>query len=452
MKARRILFFILSAIAALAVLCYVFPEEGVSIGPVTLRFPSLADVLNGGEEETESPEEVMARRLAAIREARRNDYLDYFANDPARIHFPDDDLTFLDSLFVALDSAGSRRVRIVHYGDSQIEEDRISATLRDSLQTRFGGGGPGLLPVLDQYYNFSISEGSTAAPRRYVAYGPAELRGAGGRYGPLAQKSHFEGTVTTTFFPVKDNGSPSRYFDRLTLLSAGSDLYVKCNDVIQEPAASDSIRHIVFALPDSTERVSITHSGSHDIYGVMLDRETGVSLDNVPMRGCSGTIFTLLDASQLSDYYTTENIRLIILQYGGNSVPFTKTEEKISEFCEDISRQIAYLQEQAPGAKILFIGPSDMSTTIQGKMQTYKHLPAFVDSLRITALRSGAAYWDMYAAMGGQGSMVQWVRQSPPLANEDYIHFTRRGAARMGGMLYETLMLYYDYYRLMNYE
>jgi lysophospholipase L1-like esterase len=184
----------------------------------------------------------------------------------------------------------------------------------------------------------------------------------------------------------------------------------------------------------------------------MLDREAGVSVDNVPMRGCSGTIFTMLSAAQLSDYYNNENVRLIILQYGGNSVPFTRTDKQISEFCEDISRQITYLQEQAPGARILFIGPSDMSTSIQGKMQTYKHLPAFVDSLRVTAGRAGAAYWDMYAAMGGQGSMVQWVRQSPPLANEDYIHFTRKGAARIGGMMYETLMLYYDYYRLKDYE
>ena len=452
MKAYRILLFILSVIAVLAALCYFFPEEGIPAGPVTLRFASLSDILGGDEEAEETPEELMARRLAAIREARMNDYLEYFTNDPARIYLPGDDLSFFDSLFVALDSAGLRRVRIIHYGDSQIEEDRISATLRDSLQSRFGGGGPGLLPVLDQYYNFSISEGSSAEPRRYVAYGPAELRGAGGRYGPLAQKSHYDGTVTTTLYPVKGNDAPSRYFDRLTFLSAGSDITVRCNGVTQEIAASDSIRHIRFNLPDSTERVSFTHSGSHDIYGVMLDRETGVSLDNVPMRGCSGTVFTMLNAAQLSDYYNNENVRLIMLQYGGNSVPFTRTDKQISEFCENISRQITYLQEQAPGAKIIFIGPSDMSTSIQGKMQTYKHLPAFVDSLRVTACRSGAAYWDMYSAMGGQGSMVQWVRQSPPLANEDYIHFTKKGAARIGGMLYETLMLYYDYYRLKDYE
>ncbi len=452
MKAHSILLFILSAIAALAVLCHVFPSDGIQLGPVTLRMPSLEEILRGEEDEGETPEELMARRMAAIREAKKNDFLDFFANDPARIHLPQDDLAFFDSLFVALDSAGSHRVRIMHYGDSQIEEDRISNILRDSLQTRFGGGGPGLLPVLDQYYTFSISEGSSAEPRRYLAYGPAEMRGAAGRYGPLAQKSHYDGTVTTTFFPVKENVSPSRYFNRLTLLSAGSDLYVKCNGAIQEPAASDSIRHIVFHLPDSTERVSVTHSGSHDIYGIMLDRETGVCVDNIPMRGCSGLVFTGIKADQLSGFYNTENVRLIILQYGGNSVPFTKTEKQISDFCSDIARQIVYLQEQAPGARILFIGPSDMSTTIQGKMQTYKQLPAIVDSLRVTAVRSGAAYWDMYAAMGGQGSMTQWVRQSPPLANEDYIHFTRRGAAKMGDMLYETLMLYYEYYKLANYE
>ena len=124
MKARGILLFILSAIAALAVLCMVFPEDGVTVGPVTLRFPALADILDDGKEDVESPEELMARRLAAIREARMNDYLEYFTNDPARIYLPGDDLSFFDSLFVALDSAGSRRVRIIHYGDSQIEEDR----------------------------------------------------------------------------------------------------------------------------------------------------------------------------------------------------------------------------------------------------------------------------------------------------------------------------------------
>ena len=452
MKAHGVLLFILSVIAVLALLCTVFPEEGIKAGPFTLQFPALADVLAGSEPEGESPEELLEKRMAAIREARMNDYLAYFENDPARIWFPDGDLAYFNAFFAALDDAGQRRMRIVHYGDSQIEEDRISRVLRDSLQTRFGGGGPGLLPVLDEYYNLSISEASSAEPRRYMAYGPAEMRGAAGRYGVMARKSHFDTTATTTFFPEKDNDAPSRWFNRLTLLSSGSDLYVRCQGVTQEAEASADIRHIRFELADSTQRVSITHSGSHDVYGIMLDRENGVAVDNIPMRGCSGTIFTALKADQLEDYYTTENVRLIILQFGGNSVPYTRTDKQISGYCEDIARQITYLKRLAPQARILFISPSDMSTNIQGKMQTYKHLPAMVDSLRVTANRSGAAFWDMYAAMGGQGSMARWVKQSPPLAGPDYIHFTPRGADRMGDMLYEALMLYYEYYKLMENE
>lgn len=453
MKSSGVLLFILSVIAALALLCYTFPRDGIAVGPFSLEFPSLADVLSGGDQpKAESPEELLARRMAAIREARRSDYLEYFSNDPARFYFPGDSITYFDAFFSALDSAGSHRMRIVHYGDSQIEEDRISSVLRDSLQTRFGGGGPGLVPVLESYFSYSISESSSTVPRRYLAYGPAEMRGAAGRYGPMAQKTHFDSTTVTSFFPVKSNDGPSRYFDRLTFLSAGSDLYIRCAGETQQVEASQDIRHIRFELPDSTTRISVTHSGSHDVYGVMLDRENGVAVDNVPMRGCSGTVFTGISASQLSGFYTTENVRMIILQYGGNSVPFTRSDAKIAEFCASIGKQIDYLKEQAPEACILFIGPSDMSTTIQGKMQTYKHLPAFVEALRTTATSHGAAFWDMYEAMGGQNSMVQWAAQNPPLAGSDYIHFTPRGAEKMGDMLFDELMLYYDYYKLTHYE
>jgi len=452
MKSRSVLLFILSAFAALALLCRFFPEEGIKLGPLTLDFPSLGEILTGDEPEGEDPEELLARRLEAIREARKSDFLQYFSDNPARIYFPGDSIGYLDSFFESLDSAASRRMRIVHYGDSQIEEDRISKVLRDSLQTRFGGGGPGLLPVLDEYYNLSISEASSATPRRYLAYGPPEMRGAAGRYGVMARKSHFDTTAVTTFFPVKSNKGPSRYFNRLTFLSSGGDVTIRCKDSTQRVEATSDIRHIRFVLPDSTERVSITHSGSHDVYGVMLDGEAGVALDNIPMRGCGGTIFTGIRAEQLADYYNTENVRLIILQYGGNVIPYTKKEDKVSEYCRSISRQIEYLQELAPRARILFIGPSDMSTNIQGKMQTYKHLPAFVDSLRTNVNRSGAAFWDMYAAMGGHNSMAQWVKQVPPLAGPDYVHFTPKGAEKMGDMLFDTIILYYDYYKLTHYE
>ena len=448
MKVHRILLFILSVIALLGLLCRFFPENGVKIGPAEFDFPSLEEFFAVEEEDTETPEELLARRMAAIRRAEAEDLMDYFKNDPARIHFPGGRISSFDPFFKALDEASSSHVRIVHYGDSQIEEDRISKVLRDSLQTRFGGGGPGLIPVREQYYTYSISESATVTPDRYMVFGPPEVRAGNNRYGPMGQKSRFDSLCTVSIHPIKSNLGPSRYFNRLTLLSSGGVAIVSCKGLTQILESSEGIRHIRFTLPDSTSRVSFSFSGSHDVYGVMLDNDRGVSLDNVPMRGCAGTIFTSIAASQLKDYFENEDVRMIILQYGGNVVPYTSKEKDISSYKSRIEKQIRYLKELAPQAAILFIGPSDMSTSIQGKRQTYPQLPMLVDSLKAAATGSGAAFWDMYSAMGGQGSMKKWVEQNPPLAGSDYVHFTPAGAEKMGGMLYESLMLYYKYYKL----
>ena len=450
MKAHKILIFIFSVIALLGLLCSFFPREGVQLGDISLEFPSIEDILIGDDAlpEAEDPEVLLARRMEAVKEAKKNDFLSYFSNDPARFHFPNDSIEYFDAFFAALENAMDQPFRIMHYGDSQIEEDRISSVLRDSLQTMFGGGGPGLLPVREKYYSYSISESSTVEPARYMIYGPAEMRGGNSRYGVMGQRFHFDTTVTTSFFPVKSNLGPSRYFNRLTLLSSGGALYTSCKGQVQKFEASEEVRHVRFSLPDSTTRASITFSGSHDVYGIMLDSDKGVSLDNIAMRGCSGTIFTSISSAQLRDYFAKENVRFIILQYGGNTVPYMKTEKSISQYRASIEKQINHLKKQAPDAMILFIGPSDMSTNIQGKMQTYKQLPMIVDSLRTAVNNAGAAFWDMYSAMGGEGSMVRWVKNSPPLAGSDYVHFTPKGAEEMGGILFESLMLYYDYYKL----
>jgi len=138
---------------------------------------------------------------------------------------------------------------------------------------------------------------------------------------------------------------------------------------------------------------------------------------------------------------------MILLQYGGNSVPYLKTDKQISTYQESIRKQIVLLRELAPKAKIVFVGPSDMSTVVNGKRQTYPKLAGIVDSLRLAATESGAAYWDIYGVMGGENSMMQWVSARPALAGSDYVHFTLAGSQKVGEMFCDALFLYYDYYQ-----
>jgi len=454
MKAWKILLTIISTITALALLCSFFPREGVAIGPVSLEFPSISEVLGANDPvlPSETPQELLQHRMEAISDAGDNNYLNYFKSDPARIYFPGEDYTMFDSLFEAFDNASSNKaVKVVHYGDSQIEVDRVSFMLRASLQERFGGMGPGILPLRQEYYNLSIGETADYDPERYMVFGPEEYKLEDKMYGPMCQLSRIDSTITASFFSYGKNSTPSRFFDHITILagnvSGSMDAY--CNGMKSSIGPSDSpISRIRFDLPDSCKKASVTLSGTADIYGIQLEGSKGISLDNVPMRGCSGTVFTSVSSKQLRNYFTEDNVRLIILQYGGNTIPYLNKDKAISEYASYISRQIEHLKTLAPNAVFLFVGPSDMSTNISGKMQTYPCLPQIVEALKTASINSGIAFWNMYEAMGGMNSMTQWVTAQPPLAGSDYVHFTPKGAEKIGEMLSKSLLLYYDYYKI----
>lgn len=459
MKAYKVLLFIFAVIALLGLLCLFFPEEGIQIGNQTLRFPTLSEVLSPADEAEmpeESPEELLRKRQEEMRLQQEAEYMRFFRENPARIHFPNDSIAQFDPLFAALDSARTYPMRILHYGDSQIEEDRITNMLRDELQDRFGGSGVGLVPVIQTIPSMSVGQACDTDLPRYMVFGSQNMRAGHRRYGIAGQFVQLDTTATVRFFsrPVDVAPEHARYFDRLTLLVGNVDetLHVSVSQAgsktVQAP--SEDLKLLEFDMPDSTRRAVMTMSGYAELYGVLLDGETGVSVDNIPMRGCSGTVFTGMDKTILRTFCRQKNVRLLILQFGGNSMPYMKTEKQLSAYKSSIIRQINYLKQVAPDACVLFIGPSDMTTRVKGVMQTYPMLPAMVDALKEAAFACDAAYWDLYSAMGGHNSMLAWVKAVPPLASSDHVHFTRLGAEKIGDMFYKSLMLYYDYYRFRN--
>ena len=117
-------------------------------------------------------------------------YREFFYENPDRIYLPDDDYTFFDPVFRAFERAGKegKTLRVAHYGDSQIEMDRISQNLREALQTRFGGLGTGMFPALTTTPMASVSHYASGGFGFYTMIVDSTSRHAGhNRYGPLAQ-------------------------------------------------------------------------------------------------------------------------------------------------------------------------------------------------------------------------------------------------------------------------
>ena len=461
MKARQVLLFFVGVFALIGVLWLAAPADGVPVGPLTLRFASFQRTLRDAKEVKVDVDSVLSGvegRFAMEGSDTLQFYRKFFYENPDRIYLPNDDYTFFDGVFKELERAKDRTVRVVHYGDSQIEMDRISQDLREQLQGRFGGIGTGFFPALGNVPSASISRSANGGFFQFTMYGDfTTVRAGHNRYGILAQVVRLDGGGTVTLRSTRNKNAR----ERVKTFSTVSLLYGRPSASFSARAVSDTLKAevterkadsgttlLTWTFPRPVEKASIRISGSAEIYAVGADGTSGVAVDNVPLRGCSGTIFHRISKPLMADCMDLTDTRLIILQFGGNYMPVARNSQVISQYQEQIAREIQYFHEVAPEARILFIGPSDMGKSVGGRIVTWPRLPEMVDSLKTTALKNDAAYWDLYRMMGGENSMGQWVKHHPPYAGPDYIHFTADGARKVGEALSKSILTYYDFYQL----
>ena len=468
MKQSKVLLFFLSVFLMLFIVWLVYPVKGVQVGDLKLRFPSyqayLADLQDSTEDVNVDSVLLAVQKSYEMVEGSTDTlryYYDYITSNPNRICLPEDDYTFFDSLFVEMAAAADsgRTVRILHYGDSQLEMDRISAVLRQDLQERFGGSGPGMVPMIQRIPTVSLSQNASGSLTRYAMVGDSLTRKASHkRYGPLTQFTDVSGNGTFTFTRTKNRYSQElvKSISKVSVLlgqnSAGFEMALKCDTLPVRKTVIDSakaeVSMVTWELPCDVEKGTISFSGNAEIYGIMLDGKGGVTVDNVALRGCAGFIFSSINRQVMKESFDKTDTRLIILQFGGNAMPGIASKKAISSYVRKIVMQFDYFKEVAPEARLMFIGPADMCKSVDGNLITWPLLPQLNDSLKVNCLKNGVAYWDTFNVMGGPGSMRKWVSHNPALAGPDHIHFTHKGALEIGNALAKSFILYHDFYKL----
>lgn len=446
----------------LALLCVVFPQPSVEVGGVKLYFPSLSSVLESREAGNgESADEMLTKvettlQIPVVVDSAQlawqdtlSFYTEFFAANAARIVCPDNDSSFLFPLFDALEASHEVPMHIFHYGDSQIEGDRISGYLRTQLQQKFSGSGPGVLPFVQPIGATSVAQSCSDSVASYYAGGMMGGRASHNRYGAMAQMSKLA-CCDTVCFSV--SARRARGFRRVMLFAGTVDsaLQARIGSNVRHLPKGENIETMTWHFASPRNKFDMHICGSAEIYGVLVDGGSGVTITNVPMRGSDGTFFTRIEKKGIGRMLQQLNTRLIIMEFGGNALPYLNDSTGVRRFCRGFAKQLDYMKGLCPEAKVLVIGPADMSTKIDGELQSHPMLAYLVDHLCETSTAAGAAYWDMYGVMGGHNSMIAWVKHQPSWAAPDYIHFTTRGADRISKVLWQSLMVYYDYRNLLN--
>ena len=387
------------------------------------------------------------------------------------IEFPDNNRGLFFPLWQKLEGISSNRskVRAVHYGDSQIEGDRITAYVRDKFQTLFGGNGPGFIPLKPVYNQITVEIDHSDNWSRYAIFDPTTKKLEHGRYGAYASLSRFSPIIPDSMITDSSEvytgwvtvGKSNKTYANARAFNVVKVHNGNCTQPTAikvtnggEPIVNDSLRtdgayHTYdIRLGETPTELKIEFSGvsSPDFYGLTLDGNYGFNMDNVAMRGSGGTIFRKINFTEFDLMLDGLNTEFIIMEYGGNLMPYLETEEQAERNANWFKSQIIHVKNARPTAQVLVIGPSDMSVKIDGEYQTYPLMEFFISKLKNASFEAGAAYWDMYRAMGGENSMITWVEEYE-WAGGDYTHFSNAGVKNISRLLVQALLLEYQFYK-----
>jgi lysophospholipase L1-like esterase len=468
---------------------FIFPKSGIQLGDgFSLNYPEWKDILPSAPEEkkdissilqlAEEEDKMDSLGLRKLEIPKLNDSLsdvkkiENLKVDSAvnrlvtSIQFKDGKKGALDRFFLALHSLVDKKqvVRVLHYGDSQIEGDRMTEYLRSKLQNQFGGSGPGIISAAPVAQSIAIRQKWSENFDRYNAFVGKDARVKHNNFGVMAGFCRFapyssvsdSTSLTSAYLQIttnKNGGAALASYSKVKLYYGGAKTKTKVeffdggkltNEDSLQTGGMFNTKTWSVSTPAPKFEIKFSGTDSPDIYGLSLEGENGIMVDNFGLRGSSGTFFSQMNSAQLKQFYDQLNVQLIILQFGGNALPGMKDSTGTRWFGRRLKAQIDVIRKILPSVSILVIGPSDMSVADGTTFVTHPQLENLRNAIRDAAFETGCAFWDMYEVMGGKNSMVEWVKLN--LAATDYIHFAPGGARKVSTLLYSALIKEYENY------
>jgi lysophospholipase L1-like esterase len=488
-KPFHTLFFAMVLFLNLGILSRFFPVEGLKLFPnYKLGFPSLSSFLYEKHHKTDISEIIKAAEIAdtAVKVIEIPtpvsdtievvpEIVESFTAQISKIDTAEKLLMTnlqyknekgLHKFFEALIELKSnpKSIRILHYGDSQIEGDRITDYLRLKLQGQFGGHGPGLISLMPISPSLSNRVTWGQSWDRYNVFSMRDKRVSHNNFGVLAgfarfssyRRIHDSSSVISSEIKIttsKLGGSNATNYKKIKLFYGGAQTKTWC-ELYDGPALSGAdsleaggifrVKEYDVGLGSLTHEFKFRGKDSPDFYAISLESDNGVLVDNIALRGSSGTFYHQINFAQLKQFYDYLNTKLIIVQFGGNALPSIKDAAMAENYASYLRGQISILKKLAPAASIIFIGPADMSVKVGTEYLTHPLLEVTRDAIKREVLESGCVFFDMYDCMGGKNSMASWVEAK--MAATDYIHFSPQGARKMATLFYSALINEYNNY------
>jgi lysophospholipase L1-like esterase len=365
------------------------------------------------------------------------------AADPRGIIDPN---SVLDAFYQALWRTESKMpgaiTRVLHYGDSPVTADSITADARVMLQRRFGDAGHGFVLIAKPWAWYG-HRGIGLKAKGWHIEAASQSRARDGLHG-LGGVSMTGGPSAWSTIELPDD-----QHTRMEVLyeqqPGGGSFAVSSENAalgeVQTAADSKVPGFASFKLPAGASEVTLkVTSGNVRIFGCTFEKDRpGVVYNSLGVNGGSVQMaLRYFEISQWAAEMQHENPDLVVINYGTNESGFPEYIERYYE--KELRSLIERVRASVPHASLLIMSPMDRGVRISGgEIVTPDVLPRIVEIQAKVAMDMGCAFFNTFEAMGGAGTMGKWYNSQPRLVSADFMHPLPGGAKIVGQLLNTAL-------------
>ena len=360
-------------------------------------------------------------------------------------------ISFYEKLY-QLEKNPQAKVRIAYYGDSMTDGDLIVQDVRNNYQERFGGNGVGFVSITSES---AASRGSVKSvySKNWKTQSYLNVKRP---IKPFGVNGHvfFANDKTNSTWVQYEAGlnKHAATLDNPTLFYGqshrkGNVNFIIGKDTLRKNLVPNNLVNTLKVTSGSIKsfKANFIQADSIPIYGFNFDNGSGVHVDNFSQRGNSGLPISMFNADVMQAFNNSLKYDLVVLHYGTNVLNYGT--KNYSWYEKGMKKTVNKIKESFPGVSILIVSTADKSTKYDLEMKTDSAVVPLMKAQKRYALETESGFVNLYTLMGGDGSMVKWVDESPAKANKDYTHFNQRGAKAIGNLLYDQLNKGYEQYK-----
>ncbi|MET0636278.1 MAG: hypothetical protein ABWZ25_09650 [Chitinophagaceae bacterium] len=331
------------------------------------------------------------------------------------------------------------KIRIAYFGDSMIEGDLLTQTLRELLQKKFGGNGVGFVPITSPVSKFRQTVNAvysdTWVDENFKETHTSQLYLSGHSFHSdnawvqMTDQTSYDSAVAVEKSLLYGTGNT-------TVMVNGRPVNLSGNHLVNRtPIAVNNSRSIKVEITDN----------SLPVYGITFESAAGVFVDNFSFRGITGIEFAKVDSTFMHAIARENPYDLIVFQYGVNLL-FRPNDRNFSWYARAMLPILKKIRSSFPATDFVLVSTADRAFRYGDKYQSAIGIDSLVKVQAILAYETGSAFYNQFATMGGTNSIVDWAKRKPALANQDYVHPNHRGAAVLGTLFFEAIMKEYNKY------